>query len=206
MDSTGLVNAIRNGGLAREQAMAEIYASCEQKFRKTIKRAWNDKRLDINELYHDAFIAFIVTIEKGNTNIQSVCDYINQTGINLLNKRAKEKKKEEKGKENLKLDHNDSKNPDTIIDYPLLKQEEEELLKALKEKIGNDCWKLIFFRKGLKYPLEEIVQLFDGKYSNTGSAKVAIYKCMQKAMKTVAKDPKLKESLKKIVIKWNRRN
>ena len=191
------IRAIKEGDLDEgKEALKYIYWSCETVVEKLI----NSTKLTENEalgFYHDGILKFRDKAEDGKLDsVENCCNYIyviaKNKWINAYNKKQKVNSWH-------KLLFKRNNNSGFLLKNTKLSPEEyNEVLGLFNEKIGEKCMHIL---SSPKSSYKEIAKEFGWKGTNVVSSQR--WKCKDKLLKELEKDPELKRKVEEL---WTRMN
>jgi RNA polymerase sigma factor (sigma-70 family) len=171
-----LMEMIRKGGMARNEAVGQLFAQTERIVFSALSKMGLD-RMDIEETTHDALIICMDNICSGKYRKDaSLGTYIvgiaKKCALNLLRK----------NKRRAQLDIPEEEEAALSPEELLLTMEKNRGLRAALEELGNPCNELLLLWAN-DYAYREILDIMG--YANENSAKVQKFKCLQRLISII---------------------
>jgi RNA polymerase sigma factor (sigma-70 family) len=176
------VEAIRQGGTAREAALREIYRDRElQRMVISFVRNHQGDATEGQDMYHEGIIVLDRNIREGKFRgespvkgyLYSICRFL---WMNQMRKLARSKPMAEVPRE----DEADLETPE----IQLIDQERKELLAGWLGELGERCQRILELWK-LSYSMEEIAEALG--FSSPDMARKAKYRCHLSLLEVVKK-------------------
>ena len=189
--NNNLLDLIKAGGAQRQKAIALIYR--DQKLKNQVidfvKRNSGNHEDGI-DIFHEGIIAFDENVRKGKYRGEgNLKGYLFSTCRFIWLNRLKRDKRMVYTEEISQLDEVSYETPESLS----MQEEQKKILAKLLGSLGEKCEKILELWK-LSYSMEEIAEQVGLK--DAGVARRQRYKCYQKLLTILDKEPNLKTLLK----------
>lgn len=183
-----LIAAIQKGGFARQKALEHIYK--RDQVREVIIRYVTSNNGDLDQakdIFHDAFINFDRNIREGKFRGEgSLISYLHSIGRFLWLKRLQKEGRTILPENDFLLDSIVHLTPEDIA----IRKDLSELIDQFIVNLGKRCQRVLELWK-LNYAMAEIAKLLG--FSSADMARKQRYRCHQRLLDALKKDPQLRK-------------
>jgi len=194
MHSQNLVEAMQNGGKAREMAMKELYRSHAGKVIAFIRQHGGEEE-EARDIFQDAVIQVMIATESGTFKGQSsLGTYLFAVSKNLWFSRIRRQQTERKYR--AQLLPQEQQILDSTPEVRLMDRHQTELVKEVIGQLGEKCQQVLSMWSR-KYAMKEIA----GKvgYANEQIARNKKTQCMKALKNLVKENPNVQSLVRELI-------
>ncbi len=188
-----LIAALRRGGRAREQAMAELYRAEVEAMVSFIQRQGGDEET-ARDIFQDAVIQLLTAIESevfaGQSSLRT---YLFAIGKRMWYNRLRRQQTERRYQESLTPE--ELRVIEQTPEGSLMDQHQRELISGVLDQLGQTCREVLTLWS-MKYAMKEIAERVG--YANEQTARNKKSKCLRSLQELVRERPAVRDLVKEL--------